>query len=92
MLNETFGIEKQYLLLFPANNDGLRSTDNNSPRKVQLADRIDRVCHAFFGNAANRDFFLKTDRYATGFGPSEPKPVISGSDAHSFVDSGATER
>jgi hypothetical protein len=85
-LKATFGIAKPYLLVFPANNDGLRSTDNNSPRKVQLADRIDRACHAFFGNAANRDFFLRIDRYTAGAGPSEPKSVISGSDAHSFVD------
>jgi hypothetical protein len=85
-LKATFGIAKPYLLVFPANNDGLRSTDNNSPRKTQLADRIDRTCHAFFGNAANRDFFLRIDRYTAGVGPSEPKPVISGSDAHSFLD------
>ncbi len=83
-LQETFGAAKPYLLIFPANNDGLRSTESNSPRKVQLADRIDRTCQVFFGNAGNRDFLLKTDRYQTG--KSEPKPVVSGSDAHSFAD------
>lgn len=85
-LNATFGTVKPYLLVFPANNDGLRSTDTNSPRKVLLADRIDRTCHAFFGRADNRDFFLRADRYAAGSVPSIPKPVISGSDAHSFDD------
>ncbi|UGY27725.1 hypothetical protein HU675_0013730 [Bradyrhizobium septentrionale] len=85
-LRDTFGNAKPYLLVFPANNDGLKSTDSNSPRKVQLADRIDRTCDAFFGNAGNRDFFLRTDRYAAGSGSSDPKPVLSGSDAHSFTD------
>lgn len=54
-LKETFGDAKPYMLVFPASNDGLRSTDSNSPRKVQLADRIDKMCNAFFGSASNRD-------------------------------------
>lgn len=83
-LRDTFGDNKPYLLAFPANNDGLRSTDNNSARKVALADRIDKECDLFFGNASNRDFLLKTDRYAQG--SSVPKPVVSGSDAHCFDD------
>lgn len=81
-LKDTFGDSKPYLLAFPANNDGLRSTDANSPRKVALADRIDMECDFFFGNAGNRGFLLKTDRYAQG--ESVPKPVVSGSDAHTF--------
>lgn len=83
-LANTFGEAKPYLLGFPANNDGLRSTDSSAPRKVALADRIDRNCHFFLGNEKNRDFLLKTDRYQDG--PSDPKPVVSGSDAHSFDD------
>ena len=83
-LGETFGDSKPYLIAFPANNDGLRSTDSKSPKKVKLADRIDQTSHLFFGNQGNRDFLLRTDRYASG--PSEPKPVVSASDAHSFED------
>ena len=83
-LEDTFGDDKLYLIVFPANNNGLRSTDSNSPRKVSLADRIDRTCDVFFGNANNREFLLKKDRYRDG--ESEPKPVVSGSDAHSFDD------
>jgi predicted ATPase len=83
-LTKTFGDTKPYLLGFPANNDGLRSTDSSVPRKVALADRIDRTCNFFFGNEKNRDFLLSADRYQTGL--SEPKPVVSGSDAHSFED------
>lgn len=83
-LQETFGDKKPYLIAFPANNNGLRSTDSESPRKVSLADRIDRTSDLFFGNAGNRDFFLRTDRYAEG--ESFPKPVVSGGDSHSFED------
>lgn len=83
-LKETFGDITPYLLAFPANNDGLRSTDTKSPRKTALADRIDKTSHLFFGNQTNRDFFLRTDRYEAG--TSEPKPVVGGSDAHSFED------
>ena len=83
-LEDTFGESRPYLLAFPANNDGLRSTDTASPRNVVLADRIDKTCHLFFGNERNSSFFLGTDRYATG--ESRPKPVVSGTDAHSFAD------
>lgn len=83
-LQKTFGDKKSYFIAFPANNNGLRSTDSSSPRKVSLADRIDRTSDLFFGNAGNRDFFLGTDRYSEG--ESFPKPVVSGSDAHSFDD------
>ena len=65
-LRSTFGSNEPYLLAFPANNDGLRSTDSSSPRKVALADRIDKTCHLFLGNEGNRDFLLRTDRYETG--------------------------
>ena len=83
-LKDTFGDAKPYLLVFPANNDGLRSTDKDSPRKVLLADRIDKSCDLFFGFEKNTAYFLRDDRYATG--ESQPKPVVSGSDAHSFDD------
>lgn len=83
-LKETFGDSTPYLIAFPANNDGVRSTDTTSPRKVALADRIDKSPHLFFGTEKNSSFFLRTDRYSTG--QAQPKPVVSGSDAHSFTD------
>lgn len=83
-LSKTFGESKPYLIGFPANNNGLRSTDPGSQRKVALADRLDRTSDLFFGNEGNVEWFLKTDRYASG--ASEPKPAVSGSDAHSFDD------
>ena len=83
-LEKTFGDSKPYLLAFPANNDGIRSTDVSSSRKILLSDRIDKSCDLFFGNEHNTEYFLKTDRYANG--EAQPKPVASGSDAHSFDD------
>ena len=83
-LRETFGEEKLYLLGFPAKNDGVRSTDMNSPRKILISDKIDKGCDLFFGNSDSTLHFLRTDRYE--FGDSAPKPVVSGCDAHSFED------
>jgi predicted ATPase len=83
-LEKTFGKRTPYIIAFPAKNDGVRSTDASSPRKVQITDQIDRDCHLFFGGSDSRDYFLKEDRYAAG--KSSPKPVVSGSDAHSFDD------
>lgn len=83
-LETVFGLAKPYLLVFPAKNDGVKSADRGSPRKLLLTDKIDGGCHAFFGDAESGVYFLKTDRYSEG--KSEPKPVVSGSDAHSFED------
>jgi hypothetical protein len=83
-LEETFGDSSPYLIGFPANNDGLRSTDSSIPRNVEIADTIDKAADFFWGNERNRDFCLSTTRYKSGL--SKPKPVISGSDAHSFDD------
>jgi len=85
-LNDTFGTAKPYLLVFPANNDGIRSTDSNSPRKVSSSNEIDKASDLFFGNSGNRQYLLRDDRYYPGQTRSKPKPVVSGSDAHSFAD------
>lgn len=81
-LKSTFGESRPYLIGFPAKNDGVRSTDSKSPRKVLITDKIDKLSDLFFGDSSNKDYFLGKSRYTTG--KSEPKPVISGSDAHSF--------
>lgn len=83
-LNKTYGKEKPYLVVFPANNDGTRSTDSKSPRKVRASDTMDEIADLFFGNANNKEWFLRDDRYKQG--ESDAKPVVSGSDAHSFED------
>jgi ABC-type lipoprotein export system ATPase subunit len=83
-LKDTFGESKPYLIVFPANNDGVRSTDNKSPRKVKASDTMDELADLFFGNSKNKSWFLRDDRYQNG--RSQPKPVVSFSDAHSFKE------
>ncbi|MER9428795.1 hypothetical protein NKI67_09735 [Mesorhizobium sp. M0408] len=81
-LETVFGKHKPYLLVFPAKNDGVKSADQGSPRKMAITEEIDKGCHAFFGDAKSGEYFLKTNRYDG----SIPKPVMAGSDAHSFAD------
>ena len=83
-LEDTYGDTKPYLLAFPAKNDGIRTTDAKSQRKVLISDKLDRNCDLFFGDANSREYFLGSGRYDNG--ESLPKPAVSGSDAHSFVD------
>ncbi|MFT4849275.1 MAG: ABC-type lipoprotein export system ATPase subunit [Sediminicola sp.] len=83
-LIKTFGTSKPYLIVFPANNDGVRSTDSQSPRKVKASDTMDELADLFFGNSKNKPWFLRNDRYEDK--KSEPKPVVSFSDAHSFAE------
>lgn len=49
-------------------------------RGVHLAIEIDKNCDLLLGNSADREFFLKSDRYPGAV----RKPVVSGSDAHKF--------
>ena len=81
-LKEVFGETEAYLLAFPAKNDGVKSTDSKSPRKVLISDKIDKHSNLFFGDLGNKEYFLQKNRYPL----AEPKPVVSGSDAHSFED------
>jgi predicted ATPase len=85
-LKKQFGNKKPYLIITAANNDGLKEVDTKSLRKTTMSDELDKSSHAFFGNAKNTPWFLKNDRYENTDIPSSPKPVFSGSDAHSFDD------
>jgi hypothetical protein len=73
------------LRIVPSNNDGIRA-DKASHRKRNLADQIDKAADLIFGNGSNSDWFLQKERYEAGAGPSRPKPVVTGSDAHNFQD------
>ena len=83
-LSEIFGRSKPYLIVFPASNNGVRSTAINSPRKETISDNILKQTNLFFGNAENRKWFLSEE--GRKIGKPGPKPVVSGSDAHSFED------
>lgn len=83
-LKEVFGNDVCYLILAASNNTGLRP-DNNSPRKLNISDQIDKICDAFFGGQQNVDYYLNVKRYEEDE-IAKAKPVISGCDAHSFDD------
>lgn len=84
---ETFGKEakrRNYFLVFSAaNNDGIRSS--GAKRKNVITDEIDKFSDGFFGGSQNREHFLDTNRLEESNRIS-PKPVVSGSDAHSFKE------
>jgi DNA repair protein SbcC/Rad50 len=84
VLKEVFGKNECYLLIAAANNAGLRP-DNNSPRKLSLTDEIDKICDGFFGGEQNVKYYLDIERYETDE-KAKPKPVLTGCDAHSFVE------
>jgi predicted ATPase len=83
-LKNTFGKAKPYLLIFPAKNDGMKSKDTGSPRKISIAEEIDKAVHGFFGGSDSTAYFLDTERYKEG--EAKKKPVFDASDAHSFDD------
>ena len=61
-LKKTFGDAKPYLLIFPAKSDGIKSQDTGSPRKVSIAEEIDKAAHGFFGDSDSTEYFLDTSR------------------------------
>jgi ABC-type lipoprotein export system ATPase subunit/uncharacterized small protein (DUF1192 family) len=73
------------LIVTAANNDGIR-TERGKRRKLLITDELDKFSDAFFGNAGNVKYFLRTDRAEDNGEHTEPKPVLSGCDAHSFAD------
>lgn len=83
-LKKTFGKAEPYLLIFPAKNDGMKSQDTGSPRKISIAEEIDKAAHGFFGGSDSTTYFLDTDRYKEG--EAKKKPVFDASDAHSFEE------
>jgi hypothetical protein len=53
-------------------------------RGNHLAIEIDKGCHLALGNAGDREFFLRADRYPGAL----QKPVVAGSDAHRLEELG----
>lgn len=84
-LKAVFPDRTSYIIVLAANNDGLKGVDTKSPRSLSISDELDKASDAFFGSSRNSEYFLGPDRYEDGT-RSEPKPVFSGSDAHSFED------
>jgi energy-coupling factor transporter ATP-binding protein EcfA2 len=88
-LEETYGkgadLLDCVLIVTTANNDGIRA-ERGKQRKLLITDELDKFSDAFFGNAKNVDYFLKTNRAEDSEIYTKPKPVLSGCDAHSFSD------
>ncbi len=88
-LEETYGKDADLLdcvlIVTAANNDGIRA-ERGKQRKLLITDELDKFSDAFFGNAGNVDYFLKTNRAEDKKEYTKPKPVLSGCDAHSFSD------
>lgn len=88
-LEDTYGKGAELLdcvlIITAANNDGIRAP-RGKKRKLLINDEIDKFSHAFFGNGGNAEYFLSTDRAEDKTEYTEPKPVLSGCDAHSLAD------
>lgn len=73
------------LIITAANNDGIRA-ERGKKRKLLITDELDKFSDAFFGNAGNVEYFLQTSRAEDKEEHTDPKPVLSGCDAHSLAD------
>ena len=88
-LEDTYGKSAELLdcvlIITAANSDGIRAA-RGKKRKLLITDEIDKFSDAFFGNAGNVEYFLATNRAENKTEYTEPKPVLSGCDAHSLAD------
>jgi energy-coupling factor transporter ATP-binding protein EcfA2 len=88
-LTDTYGRDADLLdyvlIVTAANNDGIRAKAGVK-RKAVISDELDKFSDAFFGNAKNVEWFLSTNRAENESEYTEPRPVLSGCDAHSLAD------
>ena len=88
-LIETYGRDADWLdrllVVCAANNDGIRA-ERGKRRKLLITDEIDKFSDGFFGSAVNVDYFLDCNRGENEAEYFRPKPVLSGSDAHSLTE------
>lgn len=86
---ETFGKkairQDHFLVLTAANNDGIRP-ERGKHRKEAITDEIDKFSDGFFGGIQNQNHFLNIHRLEDKEQLIGKKPVVAGSDAHSFDD------
>lgn len=77
--------QDHFLVITAANNDGLRP-ERGKKRKEDICDEIDKFSDGFFGGVQNVEYYLNEDRFEGEKLKAIKKPVVSGSDAHSFED------
>lgn len=75
--------DSEYLIIGLARGYGSLRPGHNDSRGAEYAKELDKKCHLFFGSSDDKDFFLDTKGYRSKYNLL-PKPVLSGSDAHSF--------
>ncbi len=83
-LSKSFG-KDEYIIVGVSNGYGSLRPAGNDGRGAEYAKELDKKCHAFFGEKCNVDFYLNKTK-----GRKElnlpPKPILKGSDCHSFDD------
>jgi ABC-type cobalamin/Fe3+-siderophores transport system ATPase subunit len=77
--------QDHFLVFTAANNDGLRP-ERGKRRKEDICDEIDKFSDGFFGGSQNVNYYLQEDRLEDEALKASKKPVVSGSDSHSFDD------
>ena len=78
---------EEYMIIGVANGYGsFRPYGNNDGRGSEFANELDKSCDLFFGNKKNVDFFLNKNKSPRKDLGLPPKPVLSGCDAHSFIE------
>lgn len=77
--------EEEYIIIGVANGYGSLRPGENDGRGAEYAKEIDKICHIFFGNEDNIKFFLNKEGRREKYN-LPPKPVLKGSDCHSFED------
>jgi ABC-type Mn2+/Zn2+ transport system ATPase subunit/uncharacterized membrane-anchored protein YhcB (DUF1043 family) len=77
--------EEEYLIIGVANGYGSLRPGKNDGRGAEYAKEIDKICHMFFGDESNVEFFLNKKNGREKYN-LPPKPVLKGSDCHSFGD------
>jgi ABC-type Mn2+/Zn2+ transport system ATPase subunit/uncharacterized membrane-anchored protein YhcB (DUF1043 family) len=77
--------EEEYVIIGVANGYGSLRPGKNDGRGAEYAKEIDKICHMFFGDESNVEFFLN-ERSGREEYNLPPKPVLKGSDCHSFED------
>lgn len=76
--------EQEYLIVGLATGYGSLRPENGDGRGAEYAKEIDKICHIFFGNNSNTDFFLNKVEGRAQY-KLVPKAVVAGCDAHSFA-------
>ena len=84
ILNNDFNEIDEYLIMGVARGYGnIRPGQNDDGRGAEYAKELDKLCHAFFGNAEDVNFYLNKIQGRSQYNLS-PKAVIQCSDAHDY--------